>query len=147
MHPARLAGIPTFSHGGRISGVACFDRTLPPLLHPHPSSPQFLPARSALLSWLRRHDAGPPTPSERRPPHSRRAARICDQLVAVRPDNQEPAHQRRHEGAIPGFYGEAGNVSGVYAGYGGRGPADAMADFMPSRRLNMVRARFVQPSK
>jgi hypothetical protein len=37
---------------------------------------------------------------------------VRDRLVPVRRDHQEPAHQRRHKGPLPGLHRQAGNVSG-----------------------------------
>jgi hypothetical protein len=86
---------------------------LPP--QPHPPKPRSIHpsdlSRTRLSRDPDRHDAGHTTTPELGGAESSRQEHIRNELLALRGHNQEPARQRRHQGAVPGLHGQAGNVS------------------------------------
>jgi hypothetical protein len=98
----------------------------------------YLSKYSWLCLWhLHRHDAGYSTSPELRAPKVRSAAFICDWLIAILRNRQEPPHQQRYKGAVSGLHGKAGLVSGT-PGIFARRRTDRWAASMPNRQLSMV---------
>ena len=82
------------------------------------------------------HDAGLPTTPQLRPLQGLEA-RLCDRLFAVCRDHQEPSHQRRHKGPIPGLHWKAGNVRTQF--FKSNSPyTDQNIASMPSKQSNTV---------
>lgn len=59
-------------------------------------------------------------------------------LLAVRRDHQEPPHQRRHQGPVPGLHRQAGNVSAPQSSQADGQGADTTPASTRSRPSNTV---------
>lgn len=106
-----LAGLKVWAKHARTSA----DRDL---LHSintiqHSSLSIYLPFHTSVLVTQHSRDAGPPKTPQLGAAQGRRQEHICDELVTLFRDDQEPAHQRRHKGSFPGLHWQAGNVSSM----------------------------------